>query len=80
MKLAKRFNKLFRSHKLKRAFQAVRFDMDALESENKALKLSTNEWVIFLDQENRFLHARINDLEKKLDSLEDEKLTVLRNI
>lgn len=80
MKLAKRFNRLFRNQKLKKAFRAVKFDMDTIESEHKALKLSTNEWVVFLDQENRYLQAKIRELERKIDSFEEEKLSILRSV
>lgn len=75
---------LFQNQRLKAAFAAVKTDMDVLDEKNEALKGSVNEWVVFLDQENRALKQRVRDLEKKLDSFEDHiderELSVLRSM
>jgi competence protein ComGF len=81
-----RLTNLFKSkdNKLKAAFRAIKADMDFMDHSHNALKDSTNEWIIFLDQENRDLKARVRELEKKLDnlndSLDEQELSVLRTI
>ncbi|MBN1543914.1 hypothetical protein JW898_00450 [Candidatus Woesearchaeota archaeon] len=84
MRFAQKLKGLFDDRKLKMAFAAVKTDMDVLEEKNGALKSSVNEWVIFLDQENRDLKMRVRELEKKLDVIEDsfdeKELTMLRSI
>ena len=84
MKIAKTFNKMFSDRKVRTAFRAVKNDMDILDENHVALKDCVNEWVIFLDHENRDLRARVRDLEKRLallqDSVEESRLTVLREI
>ncbi|MBW2997614.1 hypothetical protein KY349_04705 [Candidatus Woesearchaeota archaeon] len=81
MKLKNLFNK---DKRLKAAFRAVKTDKDILEEQLNALKDSTNEWIMFLDQENRHLKMRLKDTEKKLNSadnlFEEEQLSVLRTI
>ena len=78
--------KLFKSKdkRLKAAFKAVKTDMDLLEENDKTLKDSVNEWVMFLDQENRALKIRTKELEKRLDmisnALNEEQLSVLKSV
>lgn len=77
---------LFKSKdkRLKAAFRAIKADIDFLDESHNALKESANEWIIFLDHENRELKAKVLELEKKLenlqDSIEERKLSVLRGI
>lgn len=81
MKLKNLFSK---DKRLKAAFRAVKADKDILEEQLNALKDSTNEWIMFLDQENRLLKMRLKETEKKLNSAENmfekEQLSVLRTI
>ncbi len=55
--------------KLKQAFRSVKIDMEQIEGNHDQLKRSMNDWVIFLEQENRDLKARLIELENKFDSL-----------
>ena len=79
---------IFKDKRLAAAFSAVKFDMDNLEENQTALKMSTNDWIVFLDEENRYLKTRIKDLERKVDSMqyrptkrsEEHELAVLRTI
>ena len=84
---------IFRNQRLKAAFAAVKFDMDSIEAEQSALKASTNDWIMFLDHENRYLKSRVRELENRLDSMqhrmgsrrssvqhEEEELSVLRTL
>ena len=81
MKLKNIFDK---DKRLKAAFRAVKADKDILEEQLNALKDSANEWIMFLDQENRHLKMRLKEIEKKLNcvetSFEKEQLSVLRTI
>ena len=84
MNITKTIKQLFKNKKLAKAFQAVKFDMEFLEEKHHSLKMSTDEWIMFLDQENRYLKMRVKSLEKKLDGLEDnyydKKLSVLKTV
>ncbi len=75
---------IFQNKRLKAAFQAVRYDMESIEENHAALKDSVNEWVIFLDEENRDLKRRVRELERKLDSMEirreDDQLAFLKSM
>jgi hypothetical protein len=77
--------KMFSDEKhMKAAFHAVKVDMDSQAENHEELKKSVNEWVIFLDKENRDLKMRVQELEKKLETLEgnleEKKLSVLRAV
>ena len=80
MKTINKVKNFISSNKLKKAFQAVKYDMESMEENHNALKQSVNEWIVFLDEENRQLKSRVIYLENKVDDLEEEKLSVLRNI
>ena len=79
---------IFANRRLKAAFAAVKFDMDTREENHNALKGSTNDWIVFLDEENRYLKMRIKELERKLDRMqhkpaqrtEERELEVLRTL
>lgn len=81
-----RLTRLFRNkdNRLKQAFRAVKADMDFMDENHKSLKDSTNEWIIFLDQENRDLKMMVMELEKRLESLQDnleeKEISVLRTV
>jgi len=70
--------------KLKSAFRAVKADMDELDCNQDSLKNSVNDWVIFLDRENRQLKMRVKHLENRLSTTEsiaeERKLKILREI
>ncbi|MBU2561215.1 MAG: hypothetical protein KKD17_02875 [Nanoarchaeota archaeon] len=84
MNVMKKIKSMFADKKLKLAFRTIKTDMELIQENHNALKGSVNEWVIFLDQENRDLKMRVRELEKKLDALEnslDEKeLAMLRGL
>ncbi|MFC1723518.1 hypothetical protein ACFL0V_05245 [Nanoarchaeota archaeon] len=67
--------------RLKAAFQAIHTDMSVLNENHEALKRSSNEWIHFLDRENRYLKNRVDALETKLSRLsglvENDKLRLL---
>ena len=77
---------LFKSKekRLKEAFRAIKADMDFIEHNHEALKESANEWIMFLDQENRDLKMRLMETEKKLEivenALDEERLSILRAV
>jgi vacuolar-type H+-ATPase subunit I/STV1 len=84
MNMINKVKSLFADKKLKTAFKAIKTDMELIQENHESLKGSTNEWVIFLDQENRTLKTRVRELEKKLDAVQDEKeeaeLAVMRQL
>jgi uncharacterized protein YlxW (UPF0749 family) len=84
MNMINKVKSLFADKKLKTAFKAIKTDMELIQENHESLKGSTNEWVIFLDQENRTLKTRVRALEKKLDAVQDEKeeaeLAVMRQL
>jgi hypothetical protein len=84
MKIAQRLKNLFVNKRLKTAFKAIKTDMELVQENHDSLKGSTNEWIIFLDQENRALKMRVKELEKTLDAIQDareeEELAVIRSI
>ena len=53
-------------------------------SEGRTRKESANEWIMFLDQENRDLKMRLMEAEKKLETVEnaldEERLSILRAV
>lgn len=65
---------LFKDNRLNAAFAAVKFDMDNLEDNHNALKMSTNDWIVFLDDENQHLKMRVRELERKMESMENKRL------
>ena len=77
---------LFKSkdNRLKNAFRTIKTDMDFINENHDALKNSTNEWIMFLNQDNQDLKERVQELEKKLDLLDhafdEQRLSVLRSI
>ncbi len=79
---------IFKDKRLATAFAAVKFDMDVINENHDSLKMSTNDWIVFLDEENRHLKMRLKDLERKVDSMqskrpkksEEQELTVLRTL
>jgi hypothetical protein len=77
-----KLKKLFVDKKLKIAFKAIKTDMELIQENHESLKGSTNEWIVFLDQENRALKMRVKELEKRLDGIQDakeeEELAVMR--
>ena len=82
MNLMQKLKKLFVDKKLKIAFKAIKTDMELIQENHESLKGSTNEWIVFLDQENRQLKMRVKELEKRLDGIQDakeeEELAVMR--
>jgi hypothetical protein len=82
MNLMQKLKKLFVDKKLKIAFKAIKTDMELIQENHESLKGSTNEWIVFLDQENRALKMRVKELEKRLDGIQDakeeEELAVMR--
>jgi len=77
--------KMFSDDKrLKAAFVAIKTDMESSAEKHEELKQSVNDWIVFLDKENRDLKMRVRDLEKKFETLEDNlderKLSVLRTV
>ena len=79
-----KLKKLFVDKKLKIAFKAIKTDMELIQENHESLKGSTNEWIVFLDQENRALKMRVKELEKRLDGIQDAKeeaeLTIMRSV
>ena len=71
MKLSKRLERLFAGRRLKAAFAAVKTDMEMIEEKQAAMAQASNDWIAFLDNENKDLKLRVRDLENKLDRLED---------
>ena len=78
---------IFQNQRLKAAFAAVKFDMDNISQDQDALKASTNDWIVFLDDENRNLKMRVDELERKMEimkgcngRIEDPELEVLRTL
>jgi len=80
MELLKEFSFLFGRDRMKSAFKAVHRDMQSLYVEHEELKGSTNEWVMYLDRENRMLKAKILELENKLQCAEEEKISTLKEM
>ncbi|MFC1741829.1 hypothetical protein ACFL3V_04810 [Nanoarchaeota archaeon] len=72
------------SRRLKRAFRAVKVDMDIQKENHDALKRSAHDWITFLNRENQDLKLRVKLLERKLDITEngqdDSRLSVLNQI
>jgi hypothetical protein len=70
--------------RLKAAFAAIKTDMESSAENHEELKQSVNDWIVFLDKENRDLKMRVRDLERKLeafgDSLDEKELSVLRTV
>jgi len=84
MDLLKEFSFLFGRDRMKSAFRSVKRDMDYMNADQRNLKLSLNEWIQYLNQENQMLKARVLELEQKLSSaesvIEDEELCKLRGM
>lgn len=84
MDLIKEFSFLFGRDRMKSAFKAVKRDMGYFHKEQENLKTSVNEWIVFLDHENRMLNSRVMELERKLgeqeNQAEESELSPLRSI
>ncbi len=84
MKLKKLKEFFLREARLKSAFEAVHNDMRDLENNHLALKRSADEWIVYLDQENRLLKQKVQELESRLDkmsrSVEKNQLSVLERL
>jgi len=84
MNVMKKIKSMFADKKLKLAFKAIKTDMELIQENHDSLKGSTNEWIVFLDQENRQLKMRVKELEKRLDAIQDAReeaeLTIMRSV
>jgi hypothetical protein len=73
-----------KERRMKAAFHAVKVDMDLIAGKSDELKQSVNDWIIFLDKENRDLKMRVRELEKRLESFEDasdeHRLAILKSV
>ena len=88
MQLIKEMKWIFSDNdKLKAAFHAIKVDMELMDENHDSLKKSTNDWIIFLDAENRALKSQVLELENRLEMLEsisaktaEQKLEVIRSV
>jgi len=60
-------NVLNRESRLKAAFSAISSDMKDLKVKQDALRMSVDEWIMFLNRENQDLKARVRELEAKIE-------------
>jgi len=59
--------------KVIQSFRKARSDLETVRHEQKMIKLNANEWIQYLKQQDSFLKARIDLLEKKVQKLESER-------
>lgn len=53
--------------KVRRAFRNVKKDMSNLRQDHSNLKRSTNEWIIYLERNQKLLEQRMGYLERLLE-------------
>ncbi len=75
---------LSKEQRLKAAFGAIHADMRDLQHDHKSLKLSTNDWIVYLDNQNRQLKQRVLELEEKMASMsasvDSNRLSMLKEL
>lgn len=59
-----------KSTKIKAAFGKVKQDINAVNSNINAVKANTNDWIIYLNAENKDLHVKIIQLEAQLKAIQ----------
>ncbi len=56
---------------IKTAFNKVKNDMGVLNTNMQAIKANTNEWVMYLNAENKELQIKVIQLEARLKAIQD---------
>jgi|GEM_PF-2798852 len=71
MEILDMFKTMIDETSIKTAFRNIKQDITVLNDSHDELKASANEWIMFLDRENRELKARLFEIEGRLSLLEE---------
>lgn len=57
--------------KIKVAFSAVKQDISTLNTNVQAIKSNTNDWIMYLNAENKNLQVKVIQLEAQIKAMQD---------
>jgi hypothetical protein len=60
---------------IKSSFKRIGHNLDDLKVDHDALKISANEWIIYLERQNKELAERVKILEKRVAALDTRGIT-----